>query len=645
MSQNDETPRAREPRLLGAPTVRAGGGTARRASVRPRARTMRRDDGASRLASRRASRVALALFACAALVSVVSGERTGSSPSTSASGPTIREASDASASTLRATYEDKLASLERAADTTVARLTRERDELQRNVTRYKRGLLNLEAKRKTEVAELQAQTRELQASLDKALEAALEATREAAATRERRSAADHPERAGPEPERDFRDASRPEPERDFREASRPQPRAFLNLAAAVASTVAAARDALAHRRDAARAFVSDAARSLARRAATAARRRGWLPATLSDDDAEAAASAAIAAAAAAAAIALLSRFAVETIARAVRRRAARSNHPTRVTRTKNGAFACDSRSATTDALGGEDELEIFSPTKAAVDAAARAFDASPGDFELEDEGWEEEGVHVSSEAEAFRANGARPSATTKIADASPRGTSPDVRDGALKSALRRLADALASPATPRTTVPVPEPSPPLDLDALENSDDLLETRDVLEKTRAANPTPRRARARMVSTASPVPPRASPVRGRLAPTPSSRGGRGPPEDALARGLTPGSGDSATSARGDGRGRDAASRRLALTPPESTRDVGTRAGSGPGGRRSAALVSTSYPSGTKPATPRDRMMAYSEKIRKGVVLELPRLRVAEPQDTAVAGGARHARAWET
>ena len=71
MSQNDETPRAREPRLLGAPTVRAGGGTARRASVRPRARTMRRDDGASRLASRRASRVALALFACAALVSVV----------------------------------------------------------------------------------------------------------------------------------------------------------------------------------------------------------------------------------------------------------------------------------------------------------------------------------------------------------------------------------------------------------------------------------------------------------------------------------------------------------------------------------------------------------------------------------------------
>lgn len=594
---------------------------------------MRRDDGASRLASRRASRVALALFACAALVSVVSGERTGSSPSTSASGPTIREASDASASTLRATYEDKLASLERAADTTVARLTRERDELQRNVTRYKRGLLNLEAKRKTEVAELQAQTRELQASLDKALEAALEATREAAATRERRSAADHPERAGPEPER------------DFREASRPQPRAFLNLAAAVASTVAAARDALAHRRDAARAFVSDAARSLARRAATAARRRGWLPATLSDDDAEAAASAAIAAAAAAAAIALLARFAVETIARAVRRRAARSNHPTRVTRTKNGASACDSRSATTDALGGEDELDIFSPTKAAVDAAARAFDASPGDFELEDEGWKEEGVHVSSEAEAFRANGACPSATTKIADASPRGTSPDVRDGALKSALRRLADALASPATPRTTVPVPEPSPPLDFDALENSDDLLETRDVLEKTRAANPTPRRARARMVSTASPVPPRASRGCGRLAPTPSSLGGRGPPEDALARGLTPGSGDSATSARGDGRGRDAASRRLALTPPESTRDVGTRAGSGPGGRRSAALVSTSYPSGTKPATPRDRMMAYSEKIRKGVVLELPRLRVAEPQDTAVAGGARHARAWET
>ena len=346
---------------------------------------MRRDDGASRLASRRASRVARWRFiACASLVSVVSGERTGSSPSTSAPGPTIREASDASASTLRATYEDTIASLERAADTTVARLTRERDELQRNVTRYKRGLLNLEAKRKTEVAELQAQTRELQASLDKALEAALEATREAAASRERRSAADHPERAGPEPERDFRDASRPQPERDFREASRPQPRAFLNLAAAVASTVAAARDALAHRRDAARAFVSDAARSLARRAATAGLAFEFEEELIGGCSIDAHAAA--------------PRRGDREAAAAARprspssRRHARRHPPARAVRVARRSVepASGAGDADEERVGapsrhrrrcrharGADELEIFSPTKAAVDAAARAFDASP----------------------------------------------------------------------------------------------------------------------------------------------------------------------------------------------------------------------------------------------------------------------------
>ena len=200
------------------------------------------------------------------------------------------------------------------------------------------------------------------------------------------------------------------------------------------------------------------------------------------------------------------------------------------------AFGDDGR-----ARGAGTSSTYFLRTKAAVDAAARAFDASPGDFELEDEGWEEEGVHVSSEAEAFRANGTRPSATTKIADASPRGTSPDVRDGALKSALRRLADALASPATPRTTVPVPEPSPPLDLDALENSDDLLETRDVLEKGRRGEPdASAREGAHGVHGVARLRHARLAVRGRLAPTPSSRGGRGPPEDALARGLTPGAG---------------------------------------------------------------------------------------------------------
>ena len=582
---------ARARRVSRARRRSAGGGTARRASVRPRARTMRRDDGASRLASRRASRVALALFACASLVSVVSGERTGSSPSTSAPGPTIREASDASASTLRATYEDTIASLERAADTTVARLTRERDELQRNVTRYKRGLLNLEAKRKTEVAELQAQTRELQASLDKALEAALEATREAAASRERRSAADHPERAGPEPERDFRDASRPQPERDFREASRPQPRAFPNLAAAVASTVAAARDALAHRRDAARAFVSDAARSLARRAATAARRRGWLPATLS-------------------------RRRTPPQPRSPPPPPPPRSPPRAIRGRDDRASRPSSRGAVEppDAGDADEERSVCVPRPATTDARGRARDIFsdqsrrrrrrarvrrlPGRFRTR-------GRRLGGRRGARLVGGGAFRATDasvgddEIADASPRGTSrtsPDVRDGALKSALRRLADALASPATPRTTVSVPEPSPPLDLDALENSDDLLKTRDVLERRGAANPTPRRARARMVSTASPV---------RHARRPSAVDSRrrlrvrgGDRRRMRSRGTTPGSGDSATSARGDGRGRDAASRRLALTPPESTRDVGTRACSGPGGRRSAALVSTSYPSGTNP-----------------------------------------------
>ena len=47
----------------------------------------------------------------------------------------------------------------------------------------------------------------------------------------------------------------------------------------------------------------------------------------------------------------------------------------------------------------------------------------------------------------------------------------------------------------------------------------------------------------------------------------------------------------------------------------------------------------------ATPRHRAMAYSERLRRGLDVEIPALReTGEAQVTSVAGGAVHARAWE-
>ena len=90
----------------------------------------------------------------------------------------------------------------------------------------------------------------------------------------------------------------------------------------------------------------------------------------------------------------------------------------------------------------------------------------------------------------------------------------------------------------------------------------------------------------------------------------------PAPAAAGGRTPGSGDSASSAdRGGG-----ASSLFSL---------------GPAPTRARA-----------PVTPRDRMVAYSQKLRRGVPVEIPALdaRVSPwGGDAVVAGGVRHPRGW--
>ena len=104
----------------------------------------------------------------------------------------------------RMKYEVKVTSLEkttealrREAEETVASLSAERDALSRNLTKYKRGLLNLDAKRRMETEtlrleteRLKAETVELQTKLEEALDAALRATKAAAdARRESRAIA------------------------------------------------------------------------------------------------------------------------------------------------------------------------------------------------------------------------------------------------------------------------------------------------------------------------------------------------------------------------------------------------------------------------------------------------------------------------
>ena len=147
--------------------------------------------------ARAAARVALcvvALLAAASGASAVSLSETdkrAAHESHHARKARLREELAAAELATREKYEAKVSSLERTterlrreAEETVASLSAERDAMSRNLTKYKRGLLNLDAKRKSETETLRAETErlraereELQSKLEQALDDALSATK------------------------------------------------------------------------------------------------------------------------------------------------------------------------------------------------------------------------------------------------------------------------------------------------------------------------------------------------------------------------------------------------------------------------------------------------------------------------------------
>ena len=706
--------------------------------------------------ARAAARVALcvvALLAAASGASAVSLSETdkrAAHESHHARKARLREELAAAELATREKYEAKVSSLERTterlrreAEETVASLSAERDAMSRNLTKYKRGLLNLDAKRKSETETLRAETErlraereELQSKLEQALDDALSATK-AAADAKRESLrfrgiarAAKTEGASAETRRNVDEI--PTSDSDARSSSS----AAIGLVAGVAETVSGALARAA--RLATRAGHALRPRNALRVIAAVARDAGWLPlaATATDDDA-AACLAAVVAAAALGALAAKGASAAERLARGASWVSARASDDWmgfwgslgagRVGRRTRPppAFPSDASeySEAPRSASDSDEYELVdddasnpsfpgSPTRAAADAA-RSFDAAPEAFErsMRSPGSERENLSRGSEREnlvgvsarvaaleasaargevspgegspglepdvgffAFASSGASPppplgdsepplgdsepplgaspSAAFEKRKAKSRETptsksdwpasSPPIRDGALKSALRRLAEALATPKTARaghggtpdparTSARAPETPASrraektngacvVDVDDVDDAAN--RKKNAAETARAAVETPpafepgephpgsrrRLERAHKSSPASVA--KKSPANVTSAslvrtPAPAAAGGR-----------TPGSGDSASSAdRGGG-----ASSLFSL---------------GPAPTRARA-----------PVTPRDRMVAYSQKLRRGVPVEIPALdaRVSPwGGDAVVAGGVRHPRGW--
>ena len=506
--------------------------------------------------ARAAARVALcvvALLAAASGASAVSLSETdkrAAHESHHARKARLREELAAAELATREKYEAKVSSLERTterlrreAEETVASLSAERDAMSRNLTKYKRGLLNLDAKRKSETETLRAETErlraereELQSKLEQALDDALSATK-AAADAKRESLrfrgiarAAKTEGASAETRRNVDEI--PTSDSDARSSSS----AAIGLVAGVAETVSGALARAA--RLATRAGHALRPRNALRVIAAVARDAGWLPlaATATDDDA-AACLAAVVAAAALGALAAKGASAAERLARGASWVSARASDDWmgfwgslgagRVGRRTRPppAFPSDASeySEAPRSASDSDEYELVdddasnpslpgSPTRAAADAA-RSFDAAPEAFERSmrsprserenlSPGSERENlVGVSARVAALEASAARgevspgegspglepdvgffafassgaspppplggsepplgasPSAAFEKRKAKSRETptsksdwpasSPPIRDGALKSALRRLAEALATPKTAR----------------------------------------------------------------------------------------------------------------------------------------------------------------------------------------------------
>ena len=706
--------------------------------------------------ARAAARVALcvvALLAAASGASAVSLSETdkrAAHESHHARKARLREELAAAELATREKYEAKVSSLERTterlrreAEETVASLSAERDAMSRNLTKYKRGLLNLDAKRKSETETLRAETErlraereELQSKLEQALDDALSATK-AAADAKRESLrfrgiarAAKTEGASAETRRNVDEI--PTSDSDARSSSS----AAIGLVAGVAETVSGALARAA--RLATRAGHALRPRNALRVIAAVARDAGWLPlaATATDDDA-AACLAAVVAAAALGALAAKGASAAERLARGASWVSARASDDWmgfwgslgagRVGRRTRPppAFPSDASeySEAPRSASDSDEYELVdddasnpslpgSPTRAAADAA-RSFDAAPEAFErsMRSPGSERENLSRGSEREnlvgvsarvaaleasaargevspgegspglepdvgffAFASSGASPppplgdsepplgdsepplgaspSAAFEKRKAKSRETptsksdwpasSPPIRDGALKSALRRLAEALATPKTARaghggtpdparTSARAPE-TPASRRAEKTNGACVVDVDDVDDAANRKKSAAETARAAVETPPAFEPGEPHPgSRRRLErahkSSPASVAKKSPanvtsaslvrtPAPAAAGGRTPGSGDSASSAdRGGG-----ASSLFSL---------------GPAPTRARA-----------PVTPRDRMVAYSQKLRRGVPVEIPALdaRVSPwGGDAVVAGGVRHPRGW--
>ena len=701
--------------------------------------------------ARAAARVALcvvALLAAASGASAVSLSETdkrAAHESHHARKARLREELAAAELATREKYEAKVSSLERTterlqreAEETVASLSAERDAMSRNLTKYKRGLLNLDAKRKSETETLRAETErlraereELQAKLEQALDDALSATKAAAdAKRESRAIARAAKTEG----------ASAETKRNIDEIlltaadARTSSSAAIGLVAGVAETVSGALARAAHL--ATRAGHALRPRNALRVIAAVARDVGWLPlaASATDDDA-AACLAAVVAAAALGALAAKGGAAAERLARGASWVSARASDGSgfwgslgagrvgRRTRTPP-AFPSDAYEGEAPRSASDsDEYELVdddasnpslpdSPTRAAADAA-RSFDAAPEAFERSmrssgsevfenlSPGSERENreVGVSARvaaleassargevspgegspglepdagffASSFASSGASPppplgdsepplgsaafetpaaraaratrreakSRETPVSKSDWPASSPPIRDGALKSALRRLAEALATPKTARAGhgwTPDPArtsaraPETPASRRA-EKTDD-VDDDDAANRKKSAAETARAA-VETPPAFEPHPGEPHPgSRRRLErahqPSPASVAKKFPanvtsaslvrtPAPAAAGGRTPGSGDSASSAdRGGG--------------------ASSLSSLGPAPTRARA-----------PVTPRDRMVAYSQKLRRGVPVEIPALdaRVSPwGGDAVVAGGVRHPRGW--
>jgi hypothetical protein len=702
--------------------------------------------------ARAAARVALcvvALLAAASGASAVSLSETdkrAAHESHHARKARLREELAAAELATREKYEAKVSSLERTterlrreAEDTVASLSAERDAMSRNLTKYKRGLLNLDAKRKSETETLRAETErlraereELQAKLEQALDDALSATKAAAdAKRESRAIARAAKTEGASAA-----TKRNVDETSTSDARTTSSAAIGRAVAGVAETVSGALARAAHL--ATRAGHALRPRNALRVIAAVARDLGWLPlaASATDDDA-AACLAAVVAAAALGALAAKGAAAAERLARGASWVSARASDGSgfwdslgagrvgRRTRTPP-AFPSDAYEGEAPRSASDsDEYELVdddasnpslpdSPTRAAADAA-RSFDAAPEAFErsMRSSGSERENlVGVSARVAALEASAARgevspgegspglepdagffafassgaspppplgdsepplgdsepplgdsPSAAfetpaaraaratrreaksreTPVSKSDWPASSPPIRDGALKSALRRLAEALATPKTARAGhggTPDPArtsaraPETPASrraektnvayVDDVDDDDAANRKKSAAETARAAVETPP---AFEPHPGEPHPGSRRRLERAHQPSPASVTKKSPanvtsaslvrtPAPAPAGGRTPGSGDSASSAdRGGG--------------------ASSLSSLGPAPTRARA-----------PVTPRDRMVAYSQKLRRGVPVEIPALdaRVSPwGGDAVVAGGVRHPRGW--